>query len=168
MGIRSDKSLADHIVMDARSKKRLSNGLAVASEQRLRRHDMNRFGTFLRTILLHLALVAALACVAEPALARSVVKKGAHGAIALQRETGQLGYAYNSTSARAAKIEALKQCAHPRCEVVASFRNACGALARGSNKYFPATGATRPEAETKALRLCGATECEIAAWACTK
>ena len=122
----------------------------------------------MRATLLHLALVAALGCVAQPALARFVVKKGAHGAIALQRETGQLGYAYNSTSSRAAKIEALRQCADARCEVVASFRNACGVLARGPNKYFPATGATRPEAETKALRLCAAKECEVAAWACTK
>jgi hypothetical protein len=51
---------------------------------------------------------------------------------------------------------------------VANFRNACGALARGPKKYFPATGATRQEAETKALRLCAATECEVTAWACTK
>lgn len=122
----------------------------------------------MRTALLHLALVAAFACVAQPALAKVVVKKGVYGAIALQRETGQLGYAYNSVTSRAAKIEALNQCAHPRCEVVAAFSNACGALARGPKKYFPATGATRQEAETKALRLCAARECEVAAWACTK
>jgi hypothetical protein len=121
-----------------------------------------------RAALLQLALLAAFACVADPALARVVVKKGVFGAIALQRETGQLGYAYNSSTSRTAKIEALKQCAHPRCEVVASFSNACGALAHGPNKYFPATGATRPEAETKALRLCAARECEVIAWACTK
>ena len=114
------------------------------------------------------ALVAALACAAEPALAKVVVKKGVFGAIALQRETGQFGYAYNSATSRAAKIEALKQCEHPRCEVVASFSNACGALARGPKKYFPATGATRQEAETKALRRCAAKQCEVAAWACTK
>ena len=122
----------------------------------------------IRSILLHLALVAALACAAQPALARVVVKKGVYGAIALQRETGQLGYAYNAATSRAAKIEALNQCAHPRCEVVAAFSNACGGLARGPKKYFPATGATRQEAETKALRLCAAKECEVAAWACTK
>jgi uncharacterized protein DUF4189 len=121
----------------------------------------------MRAILLQLGLVAAFAFIAEPALAKAV-KKGAHGAIALQRETGQFGYAADSTTSRAAKIEALRQCAHPRCEVVASFRNACGALARGPKKYFPATGATRQEAETKALRLCAAKECEVAAWACTK
>ena len=140
----------------------------VESRQRPWRHDASRFRAFMRAALLHLALVAAFACVAEPALAKVVVKKGVYGAIALQRETGQLGYAYNSATSRAAKIEALNQCAHPRCEVVASFSNACGALARGPKKYFPATGATRQEAETKALRLCAAKDCEVAAWACTK
>jgi Domain of unknown function (DUF4189) len=122
----------------------------------------------MRTALLPLALVAATALFAQPALAKIVVKRGVYGAIALQRETGQLGYAYNAATSRAAKIEALNQCAHPRCEVVAAFSNACGALARGRVKYFPATGATRQEAETKALRLCAAKDCEVAAWACTK
>jgi len=122
----------------------------------------------MRAVMHRLALVAALAFVAAPALAKVVVKKGVYGAIALQRETGQFGYAYDSASSRAAKLEALKQCVDPRCEVVAAFSNACGALARGPKKYFPATGATRPEAESKALRLCAARECEIAAWACTK
>ena len=123
---------------------------------------------FNRAAVFRFALVAALACAAEPVLAKVVVKKGVFGAIALQRETGQFGYAYNSATSRAAKIEALKQCEHPRCEVVASFSNACGALARGPKKYFPATGATRQEAETKALRRCAAKQCEVAAWACTK
>jgi serine/threonine-protein kinase len=140
--------------MGAPSKKPLGNDVMVESR--------------MRAALLYLALVAAFACVADPALARVVVKKGVYGAIALQRETGQLGYAVDAATSRAAKIEALKQCAHPRCEVVASFSNACGALARGPKKYFPATGATRQEAETKALRLCAGKDCEVAAWACTK
>ena len=126
----------------------------------------------MRAALLHLALIAAISCAAEPALAKVVVKKGVFGAIALQRETGQLGYAYNAATARAAKVEALKQCADPRCEVVAAFSNACGSLARdparGPKGYFRATGATRQEAETKALRLCAARECDVVAWACTK
>lgn len=126
----------------------------------------------MHAIALHLALIAAIASTAQPALAKVVVKKGVYGAIALQRETGQFGYAYSSATSRAAKMEALNQCAHPRCEVVAAFSNACGGLARnparGPKGYFPATGAVRQEAETKALRLCAARECEIVAWACTK
>jgi serine/threonine-protein kinase len=125
-------------------------------------------GSASRATLLGLVLAAAFAFIAQPALAKVVVKKGVYGAIALQRETGQLGYAYNSATSRAAKIEALNQCADARCEIVAAFSNACGALARGPKKHFPATGATRQEAETKALRLCAARECVVAAWACTK
>jgi serine/threonine-protein kinase len=139
----------------------------VISRTRLR-CDTNRFRRIMRATLFHLGLVATFVFVAEPALAKVVVKKGVYGAIALQRETGQFGYAYSSATSRAAKMEALNQCAHPRCEVVAAFSNACGALARGPNKYFPATGATRQEAETKALRLCAAGGCEVKAWACTK
>ncbi len=121
----------------------------------------------LRRFLFLLALILAYVGSLQPAAAKPM-KKGVYGAIALQRESGQFGYAYDSTTSRAAKIEALKQCADPRCEVVASFSNACGALARGAKKYFPATGATRPEAETKARRLCAAKDCEVVAWACTK
>ncbi|HUX26954.1 MAG TPA: DUF4189 domain-containing protein [Burkholderiales bacterium] len=125
----------------------------------------------MRTILLHLVLVAALACVAQPALARTA-KQSVHGAIALQRDTGRFGYAYAAATSRAAKLEALKQCADPRCEVVVSFSNACGALARkparGPKAYFAAKGATRQEAETKALRLCADRDCAITAWACTR
>jgi hypothetical protein len=118
-----------------------------------------------RSVLLALILVCAGSL--QPAAAK-VIKKGAHGAIALERESGQVGYAVDSATARAAKLEALNQCARPRCEVVTSFRNACGALARGQKKYFSATGATRPEAETKARRLCAAQDCELIVWACTK
>ncbi len=113
-------------------------------------------------------LIAVIAFITEPALAKVVVKKGVYGAIALQHETGRLGYAYDTATSRAAKIEALNQCADPKCEVVAAFSNACGALARGPKKHFPATGATRQEAEAKALRQCAASPCEIVAWACTK
>ncbi|MEK7436813.1 MAG: DUF4189 domain-containing protein [Pseudomonadota bacterium] len=122
----------------------------------------------MRAALLCLGLIAAIACAAQPALAKSAAKQGAHGAIALQRETGRFGYVSNGATSRAAKIEALNLCGDPRCEVVVSFSNACGALARGPKKYSPATGATRQEAETKALRLCAAGECTVVAWACTK
>ena len=80
----------------------------------------------MRTTLLHLALVAAIACIAQPALARAAK----NGAIALQRDSGRFGYAADALTSRAAKLEALKQCADPRCEVVVTFTNACGALAR--------------------------------------
>src|SRR5450759_143727 len=114
-----------------------------ASTPMPRRRDTNHVSAFIHAAPLHLVLIAAITCAAEPALAKIVVKKGVYGAIALQRETGQLGYAYNAATSRAAKMEALSQCADPRCEVVAAFSNACGALARGPKKYFPATTSQR-------------------------
>jgi hypothetical protein len=122
---------------------------------------------FLRRLLLLFALICS-AIGSPQALAAKAVTKGNYGAIALERDSGQLGYTSDALTSRAAKTEALRLCAHPRCEVVTSFRNACGVLARGPKKYVPATGATRQEAEAKALRLCAARECEILAWACTK
>ena len=100
-----------------------------------------------------IALVAVLTVPPQTAEAK-VIKKGVYGAIALQRETGLLGYSYDFKNARDAKVEALKECGDPRCEVVVNIKNSCGALARGPKKHFPATGATREEAETKALRAC--------------
>ena len=117
---------------------------------------------------IRLVLVIILVCAVQPASAKATAKKGAYGAIALQRESGQFGYVYSAATARAAKIEALNQCADARCEVVVSFSNACGVLVRGPKKHFTATGATRQEAETKALRLCAANDCAVVTWACTK
>lgn len=154
MGAPSKKPLRDH----ARLLSKIRKGDAMSESA-------------MRTTLLHLVLAAALACMAQPALAKTA-KKGVHGAIAVQRDTGRFGYAYAAATSRAAKLEALKQCADPGCEVVVSFSNACGALARnptrGAKGYFAAKGATRQEAEAKALRLCAAGDCAITAWACTK
>lgn len=113
--------------------------------------------------------VAALAvALAAPAHAATHPKKSSYGAIAYEPNRRATGYSYDFPSAREAKIEALKQCRDPACEVVISFHNACGAIARGTGKPYSSTGATRDEARAKALRLCGNNACEIVAWACTK
>ena len=83
------------------------------------------------------------------------------------RETSSSGYSYNHKSEREAKVEALNQCGRDRCEIMTSFRNECGALAIGKKNTVAMTGATRAEAETKALRKCGP-ECRPVAWACTR
>lgn len=89
------------------------------------------------------------------------------GAIAYHRESGSFGYAVNAKDSRAARIEALRQCGHPKCEVVASLSKDCGAVANGPKKFIASRGATRQEAETRALRLCGE-RCEIVGWACPR
>ena len=74
--------------------------------------------------------------------------------------------------ARDASVAALKQCGHQRCEVVHKFKNGCAALADGPKAAAAASGATRDEAETKALQRCtkvnGAASCNLIAWACTR
>ena len=116
-----------------------------------------------------LAFVAvALFVHAGPVSAAKQSKKSAYGAIAYEPARRATGYSYDFKTAPEAKVEALKQCGEPACEVLVSFRNACGAVARGRSKPITATGATRAEAETKALRRCADRTCEIVAWACTK
>ena len=92
--------------------------------------------------------------------------KQSFGALAYHRDSGNFGYAANTPTARAARTEALRLCGHPKCEVVVSLRNNCGAVANGPKRFTATPGTTRQEAEAKALRKCGE-RCEIAGWACT-
>jgi Domain of unknown function (DUF4189) len=78
-----------------------------------------------------------------------------------------MGWATDRRTSREAKIEALEQCGHEKCVVVATVTRNCAALARNAKKFIVQKGATRREAETKALGRCGA-ECEIAVWTCTR
>ena len=118
------------------------------------------------------ALVLAAEFGAPDALAQQQGKqkaqaKGAFGAIAMNRGSKAVGYAYDFKNARDAKREALNQCGEKQCEVVVSFRGGCAAVSGGGKRLATATGITRDEAETKAARKCGK-ECAILAWACSK
>ena len=121
----------------------------------------------LTAMLLVAGTVVGIATV-TPADAAAQPKKSAHGAIAYEPGRRATGYSYDFKSAREAKVEALRQCGDPACEVLVSFRNACGAIAQGPGKPFAVTGATRAEAQTKALRRCDHKACQIVAWACTR
>ena len=94
------------------------------------------------------------------------------GAIAYHRASQSWGAGYGYARARDASVEALKQCGHRQCEIVHKFRNGCAALADGPKIQAAASGATRDEAETKALRRCGevnrAATCNLVSWACTR
>lgn len=92
-----------------------------------------------------------------------------HGAIARQPDTGAFGYSYDWPTARDAEISALDECGDPRCVVAVSFSSGCGALAIGARGAHAERGATRAEAETRALAACAdAASCQILAWACTR
>jgi hypothetical protein len=90
-----------------------------------------------------------------------------YGAIAYHQPSGSAGWATDRRTAREAKLEALKQCGHEKCVVVASVTRGCGALAQGPTRYVVQRGVTQQEAETKALERCGK-GCRIAAWTCTR
>ncbi len=96
-------------------------------------------------------------------------KKGkvTHGAIAWHRESGSYGYSHDFANARDAAITALNECANQRCEVVLTLSSECGAIADGPKGFKAQKGYTRAEAETKALKACGA-GCKPVAWACTR
>jgi hypothetical protein len=115
------------------------------------------------------ALIALLALCALPAAARDEPRRGTsvHGAIAYHAESGSVGWATDRKTSREAKVEALRQCGHEKCEAVAAVNRGCAALARSPKKHAVQTGVTRQEAEAKALRRCGE-QCEIAAWTCTR
>jgi len=117
------------------------------------------------TILLILS--AGLMFPGAPGLAKSPKGKAVYGAIAVDRDTKAMGYAYDFKTAQEAKREALKQCGERKCEVLTSFKNGCAAAAHGKGKVMTMTGLTRDEAETKVMRKCGK-DCTILAWACTK
>ena len=116
-----------------------------------------------------IALLALGALCTSPAGARDEPRRGSSvfAAIAYHPESGSVGWATDRKSSREAKVEALRQCGHAKCEVLSSVSRGCAALARSTKKHAVQNGVTREEAEAKALRRCGE-QCEIAAWTCTR
>lgn len=113
-------------------------------------------------------------CAIPAEAARQSAVPNRYGAIAYHRESQSWGVAYDKPRARDAAVEALRQCGQQRCEVVHRFKNGCAALVDGPKAAFASSGATRDEAETKALKRCavgspsGAERCKPIAWACTR
>ena len=116
-----------------------------------------------------IALLALGALCTSSAGARDEPRRGSSvfAAIAYHQESGSVGWATDRKSSREAKVEALRQCGHAKCEVLSSVSRGCAALARSTKKHAVQNGVTREEAEAKALRRCGE-QCEIAAWTCTR
>jgi len=124
--------------------------------------------------LLCAALLLAVAG-SVPAQAAKRAKRSAtpsaYGAIAYHRATQSWGVSHDFPRLRDAIVEALKQCGNSKCEMVHKFKNGCAALADGPKIHAAESGATRAEAETKALRRCAElnqADCSPVAWACTR
>jgi hypothetical protein len=147
------------------------------------------FAARLRAIAAPIAALATalsiLAAAPSAHAAKSVTHKPVYGAIALDRASGDAGYAALRRNTNEAKLDALQACGSNGCEVVLQFRGECGALAWSPTagglggkaaakdrapapKYSTSRGVTRAEAETKARRACGAKDCDIKLWACSR
>jgi len=116
---------------------------------------------------LFLAVSLLLSAVSAAAADKAPTKNQYYAAIAYHAESNSVGWATDRRTAREAKVEALRQCGHEKCEVVASITRGCGALARQGKKIAVQKGATGDEAKAKALKRCGP-GCEIVAWTCTR
>ena len=116
-----------------------------------------------------LTMLAATSVVAADSKVAASKKKNAYGAIAWHRDSNSVGYSYDYATARLAGTEALRQCGHPKCEVVLALHNECGALVSDhrTRKFATQRGYTEAEAQTKAMNACGP-GCQPVAWACTR
>jgi Domain of unknown function (DUF4189) len=132
--------------------------------------DARRDDVMLRVCVLcsgmALAMYAVLAIANPPSKAG---RTGAHGAIAYHAKTGAFGFSFDFPAARQAKESALAQCGESGCVVMVAFRNSCAALVQGEKRPFISQGATRDEAQTRALNKCNSEKhCKPVVWACTK
>jgi hypothetical protein len=118
-----------------------------------------------RMLLASFASALALACMQPAQAAQKASSKKPWGAIAYSSTTGAIGYAVDQVSKRSAETEAFRQCGGD-CDVIKTFRNACGAIADSGRRFAWDTGASREIAEMKARTKCGAS-CKTAVWACT-
>jgi hypothetical protein len=117
----------------------------------------------MRTIAIACALLA-FAMLATDATGARVGKRQLWGSIAYSSTSGSFGYAVDLRTKREAETEAFRQCGD--CDVIKTFRDACGVIADKPKKFVWETGASREIAERKALQKCGA-DCKIVVWACT-
>jgi len=100
--------------------------------------------------------------------------KNSYGAIAASRATLATGYAINQDTPQDAERLSMQECeknaeGHP-CQVRVHIRNACGAIADGTNMHAGyAWGTTKDKAEAQAMRNCAVygQNCQISASFCS-
>jgi len=117
-----------------------------------------------RTLTTALVLLALLIFALEAAGARQG-KRQLWGAIAYSTKAGSFGYVVDRKTRRDAEMEAFRNCGS-NCDLIRTFRDACGAIAAKPNRVSSDTGASREIAEMKALKKCGS-DCAVKVWACT-
>ena len=116
-------------------------------------------------ILTAILVLLALLIVALDAAAARHGSRQLWGAIAYSTKTGSYGYATDMKTKRDAETEAYRQCG-TNCDLIRTFRDACGAVAVKPNRVSSDTGASREIVEMKVLKKCG-DGCTVKVWACT-
>ena len=117
-----------------------------------------------RILTVALVLLALLIVALDAAGARHGSRQ-LWGAIAFSTKTGSYGYAVDMKTKRDAESEAYRQCG-TNCDLIRTFRDACGAVAAKPKRASSDTGASREIAEMKAMKKCGS-DCAVKVWACT-
>lgn len=96
----------------------------------------------------------------------SLALASGYGAIALNRETGRYGYAYNQGSRASAESVAQSHCGY-NCTPIVWFANGCAALAQSGNRFGAGVAQSSPVAQRKALNTCGVGRCRIVLSQCS-
>jgi len=118
----------------------------------------------MRALAAALVLLALLIAALDAAAAR-YGKRQLWGAIAYSTTTGAYGFAVDVKTKREAESGAFAKCGS-NCDLIKTFRDACGVVAVGGKRVTYESGASREIAETKALKKCG-DACTVKVWACT-
>lgn len=118
--------------------------------------------------------IAATTAIPSMALGATPALADYYGAIAYSRSTQGHGYSYDYRDQASAETWALQECARASggrdCQVVISFRNACGALAKSPRgSYGSGWGNNRTLAEGYAVQSCSQHDrgCQVLRWVCT-
>jgi hypothetical protein len=135
-----------------------------------------------KLILAAAAVMLVAGCASEPPqqyqapqnAASRPAPKNSYGAIAASRATLATGYAINQDTPQDAERLAMQECeknseGNP-CQVRVHIRNACGAIADGTNMHAGyAWGTTKEKAEAQAMRNCSVygQNCQISASFCS-
>ena len=118
----------------------------------------------MRALTLALVLLALLIVALDAAGARSG-KRPLWGAIAYNSKLGTYGYAVDRRTRRDAETDAYTACGSG-CDLIKTFRDACGIVVAGGKRTVYESGASREIAEMKATKKCGE-GCSTKVWACT-
>lgn len=125
----------------------------------------NRMNDRVKRRLFIAAYAGLLMAIAGPAAAAS------YGAIAISPDSGATGWSHGYSSRSGAEAEAQQNCDGyaDDCQVALWFKDACGAVARGSDGWGSGWGNNQRRAEHEALKSCArhSDECRVIRWQCS-